>query len=398
VTAAPFTIDKPAAFGGTSLFSKPFRFVQPSLPPLDRVIASYRRLYGSGIITNGDLVARLEGAAAERLNARHCVAVSSCTAGLLLTMRAMDLRGDVLLPSFTFFATGHALLWNRLRPVFVDIDPETWTIDPSAVKRSLTRRTSAILGVHLYGNPCAIEELSSIAAGGRVKLLFDAAHAFGSEFGGSPVGGFGDAEVFSLSPTKILVAGEGGLVTTNDATLARRLRAARNYGDAGTYDCELLGINARLSEFHAALALNGLESVRTKVERHNDIARTYDKVFGRMRGLRLQTVRTGNVSTYKDYSVHVDAAQFGMTREDLAHALKSENIETRKYFYPPLHKQKLYGKFHRNEGTLPVTEAVSSGILSLPIGPCFNDQTVAAVAYAIERLHRYVNSTAPARA
>src|SRR5438477_8891307 len=231
MTSPAISKDLPAMYGGQPLFSRTFRFIQPSLPPLEAVLGQYRRVYSEGMITNGELVERFERAVAERLGVAHCVAVSSCTSGLMLVLRALGIKGEVILPSFTFFATGHAVLWNNARPVLADCEPDTWTIDAKDVARKISRRTAAILAVHVYGNPCAIEELSAIAARHNLKLIFDAAHAFGSRYGGVPVGRFGDAEVFSLTPTKTLVCGEGGLVTTSDALLARRLRALRNYGD-----------------------------------------------------------------------------------------------------------------------------------------------------------------------
>ena len=282
------------------------RFLEPTLPPLEKVMACYQSAYHGGLITNSELVGRFERAAAERLQVRHCVAVSSCTNGLVLVMRSLGLTGEVILPSFTFFATGHSVVWNGLQPVFADCHPDNWNIDPLSVERLITSRTSAILGVHLYGNPCDVEALSAIATRYGLKLLFDAAHGFGSEYGGRSVGQFGDAEVFSLSPTKLLVAGEGGLVATNDSTLARMIRAARNYGDLGTYDPELLGLSARMSEFGAALALAGLDILDAKIERRNQIARQYTSLLSSLPGLRFPVVRPVDRSTYKDYSIHVD--------------------------------------------------------------------------------------------
>jgi len=267
-----------------------------------------------------------------------------------------------------------------------DCDADEWTLDPADVERRITERTGAIIGVHLYGNPCAVEALEKIAARHKVPLIFDAAHAFGSRCDGRAIGQFGDAEVFSLSPTKLLVAGEGGLVTTNDAVLARRLRAGRNYGDNGSYDPMLLGQNARMAEFNAALALAGLDIMDAKVARHNEIARRYADVLGGVAGLRLQEVRSGNVSTYKDFSVCVEETEGCRGRNDLSDALMAENIETRKYFDPPLHRQTLFAGF-AGDG-LENSERISSGILSLPIYHALADETVDTIAEAVAELYR----------
>jgi dTDP-4-amino-4,6-dideoxygalactose transaminase len=350
----------------------------------------YQAAYSDGTITNANLVTHLEAAVAERLQVKYCVAVSSCTSALMMVLRALGLTGEVIVPSFTFFATGHAVLWNGLRPVFADCNLETWNVDPVDVERKITERTSAILAVHLYGNPCDVEALEWLASRLRLKLIFDAAHGFGSWYRGRPVGQFGDAEVFSLSPTKLLVAGEGGLVTTNDATLARAIRGMRNYGDLGAYDPEWLGMNARMSEFNAALALAGLPLVEGKVDRRNRIAEMYTGLLAPLPGVRFQKVLPGDLSTYKDYSVQVRPRTFGMTRDALAEALLAERIETKKYFYPPLHKQKLYSSFHNPEREkLAHTDYVTGGVLSLPIYESLPDATVEGVAYAIQRLARF---------
>jgi dTDP-4-amino-4,6-dideoxygalactose transaminase len=339
------------------------------------------------MLTNGSVVARLEASVAERLGVSHCVAVSSCTSGLTLVLKALGVKGEVILPSFTFFATGHAVLWNGLKPVFADCDPGTWTIDTADVEARITERTGAILAVHLYGNPARINELQQIATKHGLKLIFDAAHAFGSSYRGSPVGAFGDAEVFSLSPTKLLIAGEGGLVCTSDSTLARMMRAARNYGDAGSYDPELLGLNARMTEFNAALALAGLALVDQKVKRHNEIAAQYTDLLAGTPGIRFQQVENGDCSAYKDFSVVVSQSDFGMSRDELGKALLDAGIPTKRYFYPPLHLQRLFTANGAGSGVmLPNTERVSEDVLSLPIYESLPGETVQRVALAIRRL------------
>jgi dTDP-4-amino-4,6-dideoxygalactose transaminase len=370
-----------------------FRFCRPLLPLLENSMKYYRSAYQSGSITNSGLVERLESAVAERLEVKYCVAVSSCTSGLMMVLRALGLTGEVIVPSFTFFATGHALLWNGLRPVFADCDEETWNVDPVDVERKISERTSAILVVHLYGNPCNVDALAQVATRCGLKLIFDSAHGFGSQYRGHPVGQFGDAEVFSLSPTKLLVAGEGGLVTTNDATLARAIRGMRNYGDFGAYDPEWLGMNARMSEFNAALAIAGLPLVKAKVVRRNRIAEKYTSLLSPLPGLRFQKVHSEDVSTYKDYSVHVSSDTFGMSRDSLAAALMAERIETKKYFDPPLHKQRLYRSFQNgNRSGLDRTDFITAGILSLPMYESLADSTVERVAQAILRLARFKNA------
>lgn len=363
--------------------------MRPTLPDLSQVVSEYRSAYHNGIVTNAELVTRLEAAVAERLRVKHCVAVSSCTSGLMLVLHALGLQGEVILPSFTFFATGHAVLWNGLKPVFADSDADTWNISPAAIEKRITADTSAILAVHLYGNPCDVTALEVIARRHNLKLVFDAAHAFGSEYRGIPIGSFGDAEVFSLSPTKLLVAGEGGLVTTNDAKLAAAVRAMRNYGDVGAYNPKWLGLNARMTEFNAALALSGLPLVDAKVRRRNSIAGMYTEMLSSLPGIHFQQVHTADTHTYKDYSIHVTPQTVALNRERLAEALHTENVPTKKYFHPPLHQQFLYSRFYnRDANDLTQTEYIADGILSLPIYESLPDETVRAVAELIQRIVR----------
>jgi dTDP-4-amino-4,6-dideoxygalactose transaminase len=305
----------------------------------------------------------------------------------MMVLRALGLSGEVIVPTFTFFATGHAILWNGLRPVFANSEFDSWNVSPDDVKRQITEKTSAILAVHLYGNPCDITALEGIARRHGLKLIFDAAHAFGSAYRGKPIGLFGDAEVFSLSPTKLLVAGEGGLVTTNDAKLAAAVRAMRNYGDIGAYNPEWLGLNARMSEFNAALALRGLALIDAKVRRRNSIAQSYTESLSCLPGVRFQKTYSQDTSTYKDYSIHITPEILGMTRNALANALLNENIETKKYFHPPLHQQLLYSKFYdRARNDLSPTEHLADGILSLPIYESLPDETVNTVAETLIRI------------
>src|SRR6202048_1214249 len=270
----------------TPAFRKLLPIVDPEGVPREQFLEEVRGILASRQLTNGAYVRKFEEAAAEYLGVAHCVAVSSCTAGLLLVLKALDLRGEVILPSFTFHATAHAVVWNGLTPVFADCDAKTFCVAPQAVRAQVSSSTAAILGVHLFGNPASVRELEEIAGELQIPVVFDAAHAFGSSIGGKRIGGFGTAEVFSFSPTKLVVAGEGGLIATYDAGLAERLKAARNYGDAGNSDPEVLGVNARMSEINAAMALHGLAGLDERIERRNEIRLRYERKLREVPGIR----------------------------------------------------------------------------------------------------------------
>jgi dTDP-4-amino-4,6-dideoxygalactose transaminase len=338
----------------------------------------------SEVLTNGPYVRELEQQAAEYLGVRHVVAVASCTAGLMLVLRAATLSGDVVLPSFTFAATAHAVMWNGLRPVFADIDPETLTLSPSAVVQAMGIRTSAILATHTYGTPCFVEDLSTLAEESGTRLIFDAAHAFGSRRGHYPIGRFGDAEVFSLTPTKPLVAGEGGLIATNDDELAERCRRGRDYGKEPDYDFGFVGLNARMSEFHAAVALASLREIEPRIRARNQVAAWYLRALADISGLGFPRVGDGDRSTYKDFTVLVDPQEFGVGAPRVASALDAEGIETRRYYSPPVHATRAYQAVANGIGGLPVTNAMASRVLTLPLWVGMTEQDVERVAEAMQ--------------
>ena len=361
---------------------------RPTVADPARVAASVEEILRSGVLTNGPTVRRLEERAAAYLGARHVVAVSSCTAGLMLVLRCAELTGDVVLPSFTFAATAHAVAWNGLRPVFADIDPSTLTLDPGSVEASLGARTTAILATHIYGTPCDVEALQTLADANGIRLLFDAAHAFGSEARGVRVGGFGDAEVFSLSPTKVVVAGEGGLISTNDDLLAERLRIARDYGNPGDYDCLFVGLNARLSELHAAVALASLEALDHRLVERGAIARSYRDALRDVPGIVFPAIREGDRSTFKDLTILVDPEGFGIGADGLAASLAARGIETRRYYSPPVHRMRAYAYLNGQVVDLPRTDWAAEGALSLPLWAGMGEREVGRVAAAIQETRR----------
>jgi dTDP-4-amino-4,6-dideoxygalactose transaminase len=370
----------------TPAFHRMLPIVDPEGVPGEEFLAEVRGILASKQLTNGAYVRKFEEAAAEYLGVAHCVAVSSCTAGLLVVLKSLDLRGEVILPSFTFHATAHVVVWNGLKPVFADCDAKTFCIDPQELRAQLSPDTAAILAVHLFGNPAAVKELEKIAAELQIPLVFDAAHAFGSSSRGKLVGGFGTAEVFSFSPTKLVVAGEGGLVVTRHARLAERLRAARNYGDEGNYDPAILGVNARMTEINAAMALHGLAGLEARIERRNKIRLQYERNLRDVAGIQFQEVSEGGRSTFKDFSMIVDEKEFGHTRDWLVELLHCENIGVRKYFSPPVHRQKLYSAMWDGRA-LPVTDMVSDGVVSLPIYSSLTNESVDKVCEVIRRAH-----------
>ena len=385
-TATPLDDDRPAIDGGRPVFPDGLPLARPAIADPAAVADAAATILASGVLTNGPYVRRLEERAADYLGVRHCIAVASCTAGLMLSLRASNLSGDVVLPSFTFSASAHAVAWNGLRPVFTDIRPDDLLLDPDAVDRSAGVRTSAILATHTYGTPCDVEALGSLARRNGIRLFFDAAHAFGSRRGDRMVGGFGDAEVFSLSPTKVLIAGEGGIIATNDDSLAERCRMGRDYGNPGDYDTRFVGLNARMSELHAATALASFEDLEERIGLRNQLAERYRKVLADVPGIDFPAVAEGDRSTYKDFTILIDPDRFGMDAAAAATALAAEGIQTRRYYSPPVHRQRAYRWVGPANGGLPETDRAAARVLTLPLWTPMADEQVDGVGAAMARL------------
>jgi dTDP-4-amino-4,6-dideoxygalactose transaminase len=306
---------------------------------------------------------------------------------MMLVLQALtEGRGRVVMPSFTFSATAHAAAWNNCTPDFVECSPETFQLD-LAHTASRLEGASALVATHIFGAPCDPRTVVELAQAFDVPVLFDAAHALGAVAGGTPVGGFGAAEVFSLTPTKVLVAGEGGLIATNDDALADRMRIGRDYGNPGNYDTQFVGLNARMSEFHAAMALESLRKFAGSLERRRYLAALYRTYLEEIPGIGFQEVPAGDVSTFKDFTITIDRDRFGLSRDLLAHALKAEGIDTRKYFDPPVHRQFAY-RYLAPEA-LPTTDDVAAGVLSLPMFPDLRNEHVERVADRIASLHAH---------
>ncbi|HEX5938639.1 MAG TPA: DegT/DnrJ/EryC1/StrS family aminotransferase [Actinomycetota bacterium] len=374
--------------GGVPLFPEGLALARPRFSNPTAIAREMERVVSSEVLTNGPTVRMLEERAAEYLGVRHCVAVASCTAGLMLVLRAADISGDVIVPSFTFAATAHAVAWNGIRPVFADIDADTLTLSPEAVDAVVGVRVSAILATHVYGAPADVEGLAEVARRHGIGLFFDAAHGFGARHRGDMVGGFGAAEVFSLTPTKTLIAGEGGIIATNDDLLAERCRIGRNYGNPGDYDCRFVGLNARMSELHAVLALASFEDLDERIERRNELAASFREAFSDIPGIAFPKVRPGDRSTYKDLTILVSEPEFGMSADGLGEALAAEGVETRRYYSPPVHRMRAYRSFGGVH--LPATEKAAAQALSLPLWTDMTPDHIERLAEAVLRIHTSV--------
>lgn len=339
----------------------------PTLPEIEKLTAKFEEIFASGQLTNGKYVEEFETACAEYVGAKYAVAVSSCTVGLILTHKCMDLIGEVILPSFTFSATAHSLVWNNLTPVFVDCGEATHNIDPDLIEEKITSKTSAILAVDIFGNPCDRVKIEHIAKKHKLSFIVDSAHGLGSLYDGKKIGNWADAHVFSLSPTKVVVAGEGGIIATNNENLASKLKKARNYGDPGDYNCDIVGLNGRMAETNAIIGNESLKMVESNVSKRNKLANRY---IGKLsiEGIEFQRIAANSRSTYKDFSMTINESILKVSRDDLIKKLQEKGVNTRPYYDPPIHKMDAYKKYHKEyENKLPVTAKLAKQSLSIPM-------------------------------
>ncbi len=376
----------PALLGGRPIFEQRVSIVRPVLPAYSELAGGIQEILNSRMVTKGRNLEIFENAVRAHLGVRYAIGVSSCTSGLMLTFKCLGLSGEVVVPSFTFMATVSALTWAGLKPVFADVDCGTTNLDLQAAEAAITPQTTAILAVHNFGNPADIDGLQQVAARHGLKLVFDAAHGFGALYRGKPVGSQGNAQIFSLSPTKLLIAGEGGVVATDDDALAEKIRMGREYGNNGNYDSVFPGLNARLEEFNALLGFYSLKNLEKAAQNRNHTVDIYTEELGCLPGIGFQQVEPQNRNSYKDFSITIDPQVFGLNRDELAVALNAENIDTRKYYEPPVHRQSAYRHFYQDQA-LPNTEWLSQNSLSLPIWSEMSEGTASAICQAIRRAY-----------
>lgn len=345
--------------------------ISPTLPDPAELLDDIRAIFRCGRVTTGKHVAALEEETCARTGVKHAVAVSSGTSGLMLLIRALELPegSEVITPSFTFAATSHALLWNSLRPVFCDSEPDSFTMDAWAAEQLITDRTSAIYPVCIFGVPGDIEAYQRLADEHHLALFFDSAQGLGSGYGGKAVANFGDGEVFSMSPTKVVTALEGGLVTTNNDTIAQRVRQMRDYGKAaGGEDMQWCGLSARMSEVNALVARWSLARIGTWIANRTRIMERYRVRLTQYPGLRFQRIPPDRVSCLNYTVILLDPSISRVTRDGLHEWLMQRGIQTKRYFYPALHNQTLYRQIAgARRSDLTVAERVASQSLALPM-------------------------------
>jgi len=340
-----------------------------------------------GWLTNsGPLVDEFEKKVSDYVGVKHCVSICNATIALEIAIRAAKLDGEVIVPSFTFVATAHALQWQRITPVFCDIDPVTHCLDPARVEALITPRTTGIIPVHLWSRPCNVEALAEIARRRNLTLIYDAAHAFGCSHNGKMVGGFGNAEVFSFHATKFFNTFEGGAIVTNDDRLAADVRLMRNFGFSGYDNVVSVGTNGKMCEAAAAMGLTSLESLAQFVETNRRNLELYRRCLARLPGVRLLTFDEDERRNYQYVVLEIDESTADLHRDKVLALLQAENVLARRYFWPGCHRMEPYKTLFPNAGSLlPVTEGVADRILVLPTGTGVTSQDIETICGLIRK-------------
>jgi dTDP-4-amino-4,6-dideoxygalactose transaminase len=357
------------------------------LPPLDKYIELLKGIWANGWLTNdGELVQLLGNKLEEYLKVKNIVLMSNGTLALQIALRALDIKGEVITTPFTFAATTNVLLWERLTPVFADIDKETYNLDPSDVEEKITSKTSAILAVHVYGNPCYMKKLQGIANRYNLKIIYDAAHAFGVEYDGESIASFGDVSTLSFHATKVFNTIEGGAVVARDTDVIENLKLMRNHGIKSETEVVLPGINAKMNEFQAAMGLCNIDLVDEAISLRKTL---YERYVERLSGVPIRFQRI--VASRHNFSYMPVLFETEEERNSVYSLLIEKGIKPRKYFYPltvdfdyfkkaGIDLVEKYGLVNAN--------LIAMRILCLPLYPCLAASTVDYITCLIEENHR----------
>jgi dTDP-4-amino-4,6-dideoxygalactose transaminase len=367
--------------GAPPAFAEPLHVGRPNIGDRADFLELVNQILDRRWLTNnGPVVQELERRIAQFVGVRHCVAMCNGTVALEIAIRALGLTGEVIVPSYTFIATAHALSWQGITPVFADIDPVTHNLDPTAVNEAISSRTTGIIGVHLWGRGAPVRELQDIADKHGLKLMFDAAHAFGCTHEGRMIGGFGSCEVLSFHATKFFNTFEGGAVVTNDDRLADRLRLMRNFGFAGYDNVIHPGTNGKLPEICAAMGLVNLASLSAMVDTNRRNYAAYAQALEAVPGVSLIRFDPAEANNWQ-YVVLEIKPECRADRNEIVAALHAENVLARKYFWPGCHRMLPYRDCEQHvRGSLEATERIAERVVVLPTGSGVGSDSIVLIA------------------
>lgn len=359
-------------------FEKPIYISRPPLPDRAAVYQKIDEIWDSQWLTNvGSQHREFETKLKKYLDVPNISLFCNGTLALQLACQALRLSGEVITTPFTFAATPHVLYWNRITPVFCDIDPNTFNLDPERIESMITPNTTAILPVHVFGYPCDTQSIREIANRYGLRVIYDAAHSFGVEANGIKIGNFGDLSMFSFHATKIYHTLEGGALTFKDQSLRERLEFSKNFGFKNEENIVVPGINAKMNEFQAAIGLLMLDLVGEEIEKRKHLTMVYRERLSEIPGINFRIEMPGVKHNYYNFVITVDQDKFGMSRDELYRTLKEYNIFTRRYFYPLCSQFQCYSKYPSSAPeNLPVAEKVSKSILTLPLYGALREEDI----------------------
>ncbi|MCK4234492.1 DegT/DnrJ/EryC1/StrS family aminotransferase [candidate division WOR-3 bacterium] len=344
---------------------------QPFLPPLDEFQEYLKQIWDSKWLTNnGKFHQELEKAICKYLGVKYISLFANGTLALIVALKGLHITGEVITTPYSFVATTHALWWNGIKPVFVDIEPNTFNLDPDKIEVAITPRTTAILPVHVYGNPCDVDRIQKIADSYGLKVIYDACHTFGVTMKGIPILNYGDLSVLSFHATKVYTTFEGGAIVSHDEATKKRIDNLKNFGFVDETTVVTAGINAKMNEFQAALGLLQLKYIDKNIKKRRIIAEVYREKLKRIEGLTYLEDMPAVRYCYSYFPLLIDKEKFGKSRDEVYEELKKYNIYGRRYFYPLISQFPTYrGLPSASPENLPVAEKLSAEVLCIPIYP-----------------------------
>ena len=357
---------------------------QPYLPPLEEFIPYLEQIWKNKWLTNnGPFHQKFEQALCDHLGVEHLSLFTNGTIALVTALQALRISGEVITTPYSFVATTHSLVWNNIKPVFVDIDPETCNLDPDKIEGAITPQTTAILPVHCYGNPCAVERIQQIADIYGLKVIYSAAHAFGVKHNGISLLRYGDLTVLSFHATKVFNTFEGGAIISPDAKTKNRIDFLKNFGFADEVTVVATGINGKMSEVNAAFGLLQLNHIEGAIEQRKTIDAQYRQALMDAKGISLFSLPKGVIGNYAYFPILVEP-DYPLGRDDLYQKLRKENILVRRYFYPLISDMPMYRGLQSATSTnLKQAKHIADKILCLPIYPDLPEEDVRTTAAII---------------
>jgi len=347
----------------------PIYVTQPSLPELEEFIPYLQQIWDNKILTNnGPMHQQLERELASFLNIPYISLFANGTLALVTALQALNITGEVITTPYSFVATTHSLWWNNIKPVFVDIEPEFGNLDPDKIEAAITPKTTAIMPVHVYGNPCQVEKIQKIADINGLRLIYDAAHAFGVKYKGGSILNYGDLSILSFHATKVFNTFEGGAIISHDSTTKQRIDYMKNFGFAGETTIMAPGINSKMNEVQAAMGLLQLKTFNESIGKRKLVANRYRELLKDVNGITMLPEPQETISNYAYFPIFVNEQEYGMSRDALYEKLKQNNIFGRRYFYPLISEFSMYRGLESSAPEhLPLAHKIANEVICLPI-------------------------------